>query len=151
VGAGGTLDQQLLNLAATDPERLRERARFINMSRDRGAQIDVGVALTAEAMGRGQFPDVMTDAVASRLAELYGYESLEEMMADLGYIPNPDAPGTWLRREAVAPGTFGTSGFGTSGFGGGGVGGGQPTFIQGAVPRATRGGGFSLGLTNWRI
>ena len=147
VGTGNTLDRQLLNLAATDPERLRERARFINQSQDRGAQVDVGVALTAESMARGHFPDIMSDAVASRLSALYGYDSMEEMMADLGYIPNPDAPGTWLRQEPVSPGQFGTTGFGGSGSGGGGSGG----FIPGTVPRATRGGGFSLGLTNWRI
>jgi len=104
----------------------------------------MGAALVMNAIGTGDISklDVISDATASYLIGPLGYGSIPELMRDLGFIPNPDAPGTWLRGEVVQPG-------GTSTGGGGGNGGGF-SFIPSTISDG-RGGRSAMGLVNWRI
>ena len=134
---------------ATTPEeltaavpRLQERLRVIGATPRQQAQ--GGAMAFMDGLGRGVLPDVMTDAVASYVIGPLGYGSIEELMRDLGFIPNPDAPGTWLRGEVVQPG-----GTGTGGGDGGGNGGGF-SFIPSTIGES-RGGRSAMGLVNWRI
>jgi len=120
--------------------RLQERLRVIGATPRQQAQ--GGAMAFLDGLGRGVLPDVMTDAVASYVIGPLGYGSIEELMRDLGFIPNPDAPGTWLRGEAV---TIPSGG----GFGGGGGGGGS-FFIPSSID-GSRGGRSAMGLVNWRI
>ena len=122
--------------------RLQERARFAGASMRQQAQM--GAALVMNAIGTGDISklDVISDATASYLIGPLGYGSIPELMRDLGFIPNPDAPGTWLRGEVVQPG-------GTSTGGGGGNGGGF-SFIPSTISDG-RGGRSAMGLVNWRI
>src|SRR3972149_1804190 len=122
--------------------RLQERLRVIGATPRQQAQ--GGAMAFLDGLGPGVLPDVMTDAVASYVIGPLGYGSIEELMRDLGFIPNPDAPGTWLRGEVVQPG-----GTGTGGGNGGGPGGGF-SFIPSSID-GSRGGRSAMGLVNWRI
>jgi len=122
--------------------RLQERARFVGASMRQQAQM--GAVLVMNAIGTGDISklDVISDATASYLIGPLGYGSIPELMRDLGFIPNPDAPGTWLRGEVVQPGGTGT--------GGGGGNGGGFSFIPSTISDG-RGGRSAMGLVNWRI
>jgi hypothetical protein len=84
-------------------------------------QVTDAARWTGQAVSQGQWPNIMTERVADELNwRGLGYASAAEWMADMGYIPDPNNPGLWIRTDPGAPEIVNASG--GSGAGDGGVG-----------------------------
>jgi hypothetical protein len=83
-------------------------------------QVTDAARWTGQAISAGQWPTSLTERTADELNwRGLGYASAAEWMADMGYIPDPNNPGLWIRTDPGAPEIVNASG---SGAGDGGVG-----------------------------